>query len=198
MPRGVSTSTVLSVLASAIFISGCASPIYSEHKPSEFREAPDPKSYEIKKVLTSQRKAELLGEVDSTQGILPGTYLAKLEDSEGTLYFGSGRSYFVKYANRDAYYLRPGGFWVPKSNGATPKLFYVVDSSSIITANTLDDAMKNRTGTEDNGYGHGLIVDMFLRSADGHIVIAPTETGFAEALLTEIHEAGAVQTAAGH
>lgn len=200
----------VAIAMTTFFLSGCASTYYSNHKPSEFTRVPNPNFFKIKQTVISQRKADSWGDVDSTQGLLPGVYVSILENHDGTLFFGSGRSYFIKYSNKDAYYLRVGGYWLPKTRGAAPKLFYIVDSSKILIVKSIKEAEKrnltasvsqvqgishlNPPTTITEGVAYGLTEALsisFLTSEDGHIVLVPTEAGFLTKLSAELQPARA-------
>ena len=185
--RMVVSSAMISILAViSVLVSGCASTYYESHKPREFTKVSNPKSFSVGQIVTSERKAGSLGDVDSTQGILPGTYVSVLENHEGTLFFGSGRSYFVKYANKPGYYLRPGGFWIPKAKGAATKLFYIVDTNQVLVASSLEGALKGNTTAEEVRKDISVVLSAFIESEEGHIVLVPTEAGFTKKLSSQL------------
>ena len=199
---------IITTIFVIFFLAGCAttSSYYSNHKPDEFNKITNPKYFEIKYPVTSSRKAESWAEVDSTQGILPGVYVSALENGSGTLYFGSGHSYFVTYSNKDDYYLREGGFWIPKDEQKMPKLFYIVNINKVLTVKSIEEAIKGNAKENllvNDGLSHlgqpannvegiaygiaGAIVNTFIQSEHGNIVLVPTEEGYKEKLSAELH-----------
>lgn len=149
------------------------------------------------------KKSTSWATVDVTQGLLPGIYTSTQENSLGTFYYGTSRSYFIHDVNTGKYYLRAGGFWVPKSKTTAPKLFYIVDSQySLVTTTSLEAAIKQNTTTESAslnapfpaqptnmaqgaGYGLGMgIVNAIAESETGNAVLISQESdnGFSEHL----------------
>lgn len=140
--------------------------------------------------------------VDVTQGLLPGKYESTVENSAGTFFYGSGRCYFFHDVNSGKYYLRKGGFWVPKLSNESPRLFYIVDSErSLVTTTSLDSAIEQKSIEESTylspiwpqptnmtqgvGYGIGMgIVSALAESEVGNIVLVPaiSDNGFTEKL----------------
>ncbi|MGC3981147.1 MAG: hypothetical protein QM808_07815 [Steroidobacteraceae bacterium] len=189
MSKKFAIATLYIISLICVFSSPSTAQVLQGFKPSEFQPVSDTKSYDIKSVLSAQKISETGKELGPLQGILPGKFVSMLENSEGTLYFGSGRPYFIKYAKVNTYYVRPGGFWIPKAAGESPKLFFIVDSN-ITTAKTLDAVMSNRLSEWREG-GAGVILNAIFDSSnkklDGRIILATAEVDLVEKLSAELN-----------
>jgi hypothetical protein len=194
---------------SILIITGCTSNQSNNVKKSLIN-VEKQSSITISEPLIWFKKSTSWATVDVTQGLLPGVYTSTQENSSGTFYYGASRSYFFHDVNTGKYYLRIGGFWVPKSNTATPRLFYIVDSQySIVTATSLEAAIKQNTATESAspngpnfptqptnmaqgaGYGLGMgIVNAIAESETGNAILISSESdnGFSEHLASIIEK----------
>lgn len=135
-----------------IIASGCATyePIPSPETEG-LREVGGNKVYTIDETLISKNKLKERATKYTTHGLLPGKYTAVYENDMGTFYYGEGRCYFVNYSSVKYYYLREGGFWVPKSDPNHPRIFFIGEEigNQVIVQN-LKDVEQQRSSTDEH------------------------------------------------
>lgn len=121
------------------------------------------------------------------QGALPGIYKAEGEDTDGTYYFGNGRSIWEKNAMLHGNLARMyvGGIYLPKNPDKAPQLFYIfekdVHTVDDINAYVIQRIVMSPTLTPNVGVGvnvagaavGGALVNAIIDSAVGEIHTYP-------------------------
>ena len=88
---------------------GCATGI----DPKTLRPVSLAKSFEVPTLVTFHKKRGL--GFDTEEGLMPGTYTAELEDTDGIYYRGPEDCVYFKHEGLKQRIMGNGGIWIPKS-----------------------------------------------------------------------------------
>jgi len=136
-------------------------------------------------IAIDQPITRLLGSGTIEQGLLPGEYRSTVENAQGTFFQGPQRSFFERTLPNGTVELRPGGFWLPKTPSAKPRLFFVFEPEHYY-ADNVDAAIRSMTnpatGRIANAPG-GVGVQAVGGAIGGALVSAIIESGRGEHFL---------------
>lgn len=141
--KDVSSMKALAIALIALGLTACANHTanpYAFIDLAWYQEVAEPSSIEVSETLHARGSGFFAGAaVPQHSGIFPGTYVAKLENDSGTLYFGSDRPVFSGEADK-RYLLLEGGIWVPKFASEPVKIFWVHNQNTATVGNIAERA----------------------------------------------------------
>lgn len=125
----------------------------------------------ISERITVSEKRGLMN-VPCEEGLLPGTYVAKFEDDQGTFFYGPERSiWMTNELIQKTPRLFVGGIYIPHKPSEAPQFFSVFEKD-VHTAENIDALVQQRIATSSAGPGSGPIAANAAGNVLGGAIVA--------------------------
>lgn len=148
----------------AFLISGCAAPAFTNIDKTKIT----PFDGAIRTVEITEPIESPIGKIAAI--VMPGKYVSKLQDSEGTYFIGTVKAIAVRTV-RDDYFVDLGGVWVPKDERVAPRVF-IMEQGNTRRGKTLDEAMNANVNNDFAApIGIALLSQYLLKQSMGDAIL---------------------------